>query len=601
MHVVSNLASKLLLTKDRLVDISKKWKNGFVDDKLLEVLNITLPCDCLMDMAEPKECTIDEMRSLITINFDVHTRRKGASTMETDPFTLYSERNTSLCSIYYVGPQTVIYDAERDCVTALHQAKHSSKNLILMPNSANCQRNLPEAITKRYWKIDSCVQREHVVDEEIIQVKVSEMFNYIYCHSLNISIYNRSLTCPDYVFAVPNSAPFSINSVTYESSLVNVQNSLSLMPEWSQRINFHLMPKLHDLNLSEIARQTREEINSIKRFEFERRTVQNYDFLIHLVYFSLLMAVIIAFTVYFRKRRNDSRNLDRIREIELESYEIKNEDIEDSDTPRDNHIDNIERIGSPGKLRRVEKALYLSTIIATIAPPSMAIDHNYIVLFIRFRSPCKTIELNKTNIGQMNWCQRQFDSAFQQPIRAFCKINREILSIEKELYTNNSFKRKRGVNNTMDYVQEITQLKATSIVASLAVLKEITTTIGRKWIRNEIDPHLLENSHFRIDFPKDLKLNEFKPHLCIADFQCDYIILMLKRNSKSWYEKHCLEIAISNFIILSVIFTCILVIKKSKGNKSKPSNYKVLYGRKLSESVIERTLPLPPFPTISDV
>jgi hypothetical protein len=479
MHIVSNLASRLLLTKDRLTDISRKWKNGFVDEKLLEVLNITLPCDCLLDLAQPKECTLDEMRSIISINFDVHSRRKGTPTMEADPFTLYIKRNTSLCAIQYVGPQTVVYDAERDCVTALHQVKHSSQNLILMPSSANCQKNIPEAITKRYWKIDHCDQRESVVDEEIIQVKVSERFNYIYCHSLNITIYNRSLTCPDYVFAVPNNAPFNINSITYESSLVNVQNTLSLMLEWSQRINFHLMPRLHDLNLSEIAKQTREDIKTIKKHEFERHIMYNNDFLIHFVYISLLLGAIITITIYCRKRRIKSINIDKIRDIELDRYERRDDNTEDRDTAMNNHTDDIERIGSPGKLRRTEKVLFLSTIIAVMATPSTAIDHNYIVLSIRFRSPCKAIELSKTNTGQISWCQKQFDLAFQQPIKSFCKINREILSIEKELYTRDSFKRRREINNTLDHVSDITQFRATSIVASLAVLKEITTTIGR--------------------------------------------------------------------------------------------------------------------------
>jgi hypothetical protein len=197
--------------------------------------------------------------------------------MEADPFILYAIRNDSLCAVKYAGPQTVVYDAERDCVTALHQITHSSRNLILMPSSANCQKNLPDMIIKRYWKIDRCDKREYIVDEEIIQVKVSDKFNYIYCHSLNISIYDRTLICSDYVFAVPNNAPFSINSITYESSLVNVQNTLALMPEWTQRINFHLLSHLHDLNLSEIAKQTREDINNIKGHEFEKRIEYNYD------------------------------------------------------------------------------------------------------------------------------------------------------------------------------------------------------------------------------------------------------------------------------------------------------------------------------------
>jgi hypothetical protein len=76
---------------------------------------------------------------------------------------------------------------------------------------------------------------------------------------------------------------------------------------------------------------------------------------------------------------------------------------------------------------------------------------------------------------------------------------------------------------------------------------------------------------------------------------------MLKRDYKPWYEKYCLGFAASGFIVLSAIITCLVVLKPKKTRQMKPSNYKVLYDRKLSESLIERTLPLPPFPIASNV
>jgi hypothetical protein len=374
------------------------------------------------------------------------------------------------------------------------------------------------------------------------------------------------------------------------------------MPEWTQRINFHLMPKLHDLNLSEIAKQTREEIDSIKKHEFERHIVNNYDSVIHFIYISLLIIAIIAITIYFKRRRIQSLNLRKIKEIELERHEIRNENIEDSDAERNNHDDDIERIGSPGKLKRAEKVLFLTTIIAVMTPSSTAVDHNYIILSIRFKSPCNAINPNKTNTENINWCQKQFELSFQQPIKEFCKMSREILSIEEELYTNESFKVRRGIhkNFTKRDIGDLSPFAISSMIASLVVLKGITTNIGRKWIRNEIDQHLIENSRFRIDFPKDVNLSEFKPHLCIADFQCNSITLMLKKNDKLWYEKHCLELTASGSVIMIAIITCIVVLKHKKKGRSKPSNYKVIYDRKLSESLVERTLPLPPFPIVSN-
>jgi hypothetical protein len=50
-------------------------------------------------------------------------------------------------------------------------------------------------------------------------------------------------------------------------------------------------------------------------------------------------------TIYFQKRRSQLINQRKIKEIELKRHEIRNEKIEDSDTERNNHNDDIERIG----------------------------------------------------------------------------------------------------------------------------------------------------------------------------------------------------------------------------------------------------------------
>jgi hypothetical protein len=83
-------------------------------------------------------------------------------------------------------------------------------------------------------------------------------------------------------------------------------------------------------------------------------------------------------------------------------------------------------------LKRAEKVLFSTTIIAVMTPSSTAVGHNYIILSIRFKSPCNTINANKTNTENINWCQKQFELAFQQLIKEFCKMSREILSIEEE-------------------------------------------------------------------------------------------------------------------------------------------------------------------------
>jgi hypothetical protein len=605
MHVVSNLASKMLLTKDRLSDISRKWKNGIVDEKLLEVFNITLPCDCILNLAQPKDCILDEIRGIITINFDVHSRRKKTSTMEADPFVLYVNKNESICAVKYNGPQTVVYDADRDCVTALHQITQSSRNLILMPSSAKCQRNLPESIVKRYWKVDYCNEKDVIVDEEIIQVKTSEKYNYIYCYSLKINIYNRTLDCPEYVFAIPSNAAFSINTITYESTLVNLQNTLNLMPEWSQRINFHLMSQLHNLDLSEIARQTRDDINSIRRHEFKTIEMPSSDFKIHLIYILILIIIIIGLTIYFRRYKIKNFNLQRIKSIEKQRQTNKDEDeieLNEIDETEEQNSNSMLR-APPRKLKRAEKVLFLATIITIIIPMAESIGQNYIVLTIKFKSPCESLDVNMTSINQIEWCQKQFDISFQQPVKNFCKMNNDVLLFENELYRNKSFRIKREVNNndTKDNT-DVSQYVVSSIVSSLAILKEITTSIGHKWQRNKIDHKLLENSHFQIELPQNLKLYKFRPLICLADFHCANLILILKKNDKSvWYENYCLEFLLAIVTFCSTILICIGIRHYLLSRRLETSNFKITYDRKLSEHLIERNLPLPPHPYSTEI
>ncbi len=341
-----------------------------------------------------------------------------------------------VCAIKYNGPQTVIYDSARDCVTALHQITQSSRNLILMPGSANCQRNLPESIVKRYWKVDHCTKKDAIVDEEIIQVKTSEKYNYIYCYSLKINIYNRTLDCPEYVFAIPSNAAFSINTITYESTLVNLQNTLNLMPEWSQRINFHLMSQLHNLNLSEIARQTREDISQIRRHEFKTKEVFSFDSKTHLIYIMILVITILGLTIYFRRKKIKLVNFNRIKSIE-EQREIHKEENEiefNENEEINNHNSDSTPNTPPGKLKRTKKILFLATILTIMTPMTDSIEQNYVVLIIKFKSPCESLDANLTSISQMDWCQKQFDLSFQQPVKTFCKMNRDVLSFENELY-----------------------------------------------------------------------------------------------------------------------------------------------------------------------
>jgi hypothetical protein len=167
-------------------------------------------------------------------------------------------------------------------------------------------------------------------------------------------------------------------------------------------------------------------------------------------------------------------------------------------------------------------------------------------------------------------------------------MNRDVLSFENELYRNKTFRIKRDNNSTnITDNSDVSQYVVSSVVSSLAVLKEVTTTIGQKWQRNKIDHKLLENSQFRIELPDTLKLYKFRPLLCLADFHCANLILIIKKNDKSvWYESYCLEFLLSVSIFCSVIITCIGIRYYLCTRRSETSNFKIIHDRKLSESLI---------------
>jgi archaellum component FlaC len=50
MIYVSNIAARFALTKDRIVDISRKWTSGILDEKILDLFNFSITKDCSLSL-----------------------------------------------------------------------------------------------------------------------------------------------------------------------------------------------------------------------------------------------------------------------------------------------------------------------------------------------------------------------------------------------------------------------------------------------------------------------------------------------------------------------------------------------------------------------
>jgi hypothetical protein len=283
------------------------------------------------------------------------------------------------------------------------------------------------------------------------------------------------------------------------------------------------------------------------------------------------------------KRRKFNKDENEIELNEIEEKEEQSSNSQMSSAP-------------PGKLKRAEKVLFLATIITIMTPVAESIEQNYIVLMIKFKSPCESLDVNMTSPSKIQWCQKQFDFSYQQPVNNFCKSSRDIVLFENELYRNKSLRIKRdnNSNNKTDNT-DVSQYVISSIVSSLTILKEVTTTIGQIWQRNKIDHKLLENSLFQIELPQNVKLYKFRPLICLADFHCANLILILKKNDKSvWYEDYCLEFLLTIVTFCTTTLICIGIRHYLLTRRLETSNFKITYDRRLSEQLIERNLPLPP-------
>ena len=118
ISVVAGIIARLLIFNDRLTDISRDWKRNMVNEKLLDIFNLTLPCgdECPLSLAKSVDCLIDPARELISLTFDVKNIKKTAHLLKADPFVLYHRKNNGsvVCSVTYIGPKKVVYESMTD-------------------------------------------------------------------------------------------------------------------------------------------------------------------------------------------------------------------------------------------------------------------------------------------------------------------------------------------------------------------------------------------------------------------------------------------------------------------------------------------------------
>lgn len=252
---VAKLTAKLTVMKDRLMDIGREWTEGIFSPKILEIFALNLNCSdkCPLKLFKPQKCYIDRNKRKISFSFQTRTVKSSATVLKADSFRLIQKKDNSslLCRKIFSGPRAVVYDRQLDCVTPLQSDTATNDDLILSPAVEYCSESSPLNNTQNLWKNDDCKEKHQLSERDFIQIKNSNDYNYVYCPTLKIVVFNRTFECPPHVFSLPHFTSFRIGKLSYNSEQLNMKSSLNVNPVSSSRVNFHLLPILPDLDFEE--------------------------------------------------------------------------------------------------------------------------------------------------------------------------------------------------------------------------------------------------------------------------------------------------------------------------------------------------------------
>ncbi|RWS25201.1 pol polyprotein-like protein, partial [Leptotrombidium deliense] len=142
LQVTANLASRFLKIDLILNAAYQKWKLNRFDKQLLEIFNVTIPCndDCSFDYAEPLYCELDMTNYRFRARFKLPVVKPQSVVFQADAFilTVPGIQFDSICFQEYVGPKFVIYNKASDCINAAYSDKMSESLLILGLDDNTC-------------------------------------------------------------------------------------------------------------------------------------------------------------------------------------------------------------------------------------------------------------------------------------------------------------------------------------------------------------------------------------------------------------------------------------------------------------------------------
>ena len=164
------------------------------------------------------------------------------------------------------------------------------------------------------------------------------MYNYIYCAGLNISIYNRTIICPNETFVLPANQSFNIGDTQYKTQSMNLHTELHFIPAWSYAINHMLDPKMRENVFDNYLNKVDEQLDELNNglFDFSGETTTIHHKYANVLLFACLLITCMSFIIYlYRQKLFNSKTIHEVsvKMTDLDQIQTENLIIETETKP----------------------------------------------------------------------------------------------------------------------------------------------------------------------------------------------------------------------------------------------------------------------------
>ena len=354
IKLIAFLTTKFHYIKSVLKQTKRMANRKKFNSEFLEMFNVTIECEeekCPSNHWTYQSCRYDDMRKIIEIKFNMKMFSKDLHIIKADPFDLIKVEEKPngfiLCHSQYNGPRAVLFADKLGCVIPYKiwdSKQFEYENVHLVKEKFKCDPEFIDAGKKNLFGLKNCEEIERFEPTEVIQIKQLGEFNYIYCSFFNITIYKKTIICPDFVFAINSNESFQIGDLKYDAKQIKQSFKVRFDPTWTSTINHQLNPHMKSDLYNGYFKKIEEMINEMNEIASEDNVSlitiifgRSYT-IIGIISFIVLCASIICLCRYYkwfkqweiRKResreenpielsnRTDNQNKERLEEMSVD-------------------------------------------------------------------------------------------------------------------------------------------------------------------------------------------------------------------------------------------------------------------------------------------